>query len=99
MKAEGRPRSSVEESRREAANVAAAPSTIKPASASAAGSPAGARKRPMRAIIIGKRPLQGMNTLVRMAMRRSRGLSMMRQPTTAAAVQPSPCLLYTSRCV
>ncbi len=44
----------------------------------------------MSAIIIGKRPLQGIKALVRMAIMRSRGLSMMRQPTTPAALQPRP---------
>ena len=37
---------------------------------------------------MGKRPLQGIKLLVRMASRRSRGESMMRQPTTPAALQP-----------
>ena len=38
----------------------------------------------------GNRPLQGTKLLVRMAMSRSRGESMIRQPTTPAALQPKP---------
>ena len=45
----------------------------------------------IRLIMVGKRPLQGTKLLVRMAMSRSRGLSMMRQPVTPAALQPGPC--------
>ena len=41
-------------------------------------------------IRVGRRPLQGMKALVRMAASRSRGLSMMRQPMTPQALQPSP---------
>ena len=36
------------------------------------------------------RPLQGTNELVRTASSRSRGESMMRQPTTPAALHPNP---------
>ena len=38
----------------------------------------------------GKRPLQGTSELVRMAIRRSRGESMMRHPVTPAALHPRP---------
>ena len=44
----------------------------------------------MMAIRVGKRPLQGTKLLVMMAISRSLGLSMMRQPTTPAALQPKP---------
>ncbi len=44
----------------------------------------------MMAIRVGNRPLQGTKLLVSMAMSRSRGESMMRQPTTPAALQPKP---------
>ena len=39
---------------------------------------------------VGKRPLQGTKALVRMAMSRSRGLSMIRQPVTPQALHPNP---------
>ena len=42
------------------------------------------------AIKAGNRPLQGTRLLVRMASRRSRGESMMRHPTTPAALHPKP---------
>ena len=38
----------------------------------------------------GRRPLQGTKLLVRMAMSRSLGESMIRQPVTPAALQPKP---------
>ena len=44
----------------------------------------------MMEIRVGKRPLQGTKLLVMMAMSRSRGESMMRQPTIPAALQPKP---------
>lgn len=40
--------------------------------------------------IVGKRPLQGTKLLVRMAMRRSLGESMIRHPVTPAALHPNP---------
>jgi hypothetical protein len=42
----------------------------------------------IRAISVGRRPLQGMKALVRMAISRSRGLWMIRQPMTPQALQP-----------
>ena len=39
---------------------------------------------------VGKRPLQGTKALVRMAMSRSRGLWMIRQPMTPQALHPRP---------
>ena len=44
----------------------------------------------MMAIRVGNRPLQGTKLLVIVAMSRSLGESMMRQPTTPAALQPKP---------
>lgn len=44
----------------------------------------------MQAMIIGSRPLHGMRELVIIAIRLSRGESMMRQPVTPTALQPSP---------
>lgn len=42
-----------------------------------------------KAIKIGSRPLQGVKLLVKMAINRSRGESIMRQPVTPAALQPN----------
>ena len=42
------------------------------------------------AVRVGRRPLQGMKALVRMAMSRSRGLWMIRHPMTPQALHPSP---------
>lgn len=39
---------------------------------------------------VGKRPLHGTNAFVKIAIRRSLGESMIRQPTTPAALQPNP---------
>ena len=44
----------------------------------------------MIAIMVGKRPLQGTKAFVRIAMSRSLFESIIRQPTTPAALQPSP---------
>ena len=38
----------------------------------------------------GNRPLQGIKLLVKVAIKRSRGESMILHPTTPAALQPSP---------
>ena len=48
------------------------------------------KNREIRAMRVGKRPLQGMKALVRMAMSRSRGLWMIRQPMTPQALHPRP---------
>ena len=44
----------------------------------------------MMAMRVGNRPLQGTKLLVMVAIRRSLGESMIRQPTTPAALQPKP---------
>lgn len=44
----------------------------------------------IKAINVGKRPLQGTKELVRIAINRSRLESMIRHPTTPAALHPSP---------
>ncbi len=44
----------------------------------------------MIAIMVGKRPLHGTKLLVIIAMRRSLGESIIRQPTIPAALQPNP---------
>ena len=44
----------------------------------------------------GRRPLQGMKLLVSMAIRRSLGESMMRQPVIPAALQPNPMAMVSA---
>ncbi len=52
--------------------------------------PETARKSEIKAMSVGKRPLQGTKALVRMAINRSRLESMIRHPTTPAALHPNP---------
>ena len=47
-------------------------------------------KREITVIIDGKRPLHGTKLFVSIASRRSRGESIIRHPTTPAALHPSP---------
>jgi DDE superfamily endonuclease len=49
-----------------------------------------------RTISTSNRPLHGTNTLVRMAMSRSRGESMTRQAMTPAALQPKPIIIVSA---
>ena len=88
------PRSRVAESSRDMSRVAPTPSTSTPVSSRALTpplhGPAPAKNTPSRAMRVGKRPLQGTRLLVRAATSRSRGESMIRQPTTPAALQPKP---------
>ena len=44
----------------------------------------------INAINVGKRPLQGTNTLVKIAIKRSRGESIILQPVTPQALHPKP---------
>ena len=83
------------ESSRETPNVQKMPSRISPSSSAAEltvrQSPLPAAKnREMQVIMVGNLPLQGTKLLVRMAISRSRGESMMRHPVTPAALQPNP---------
>ena len=86
----------VRDSSQEARKVAAMPKRMTPVSRRAARAleekapAAPVKNRVMRVRITGKRPLQGTKLLVRMAMRRSLGESMIRQPVTPAALQPKP---------
>ena len=48
------------------------------------------------AMRVGNRPLQGTKLLVMMAMSRSRGESMIRQPTIPAALQPNPMAIVSA---
>ena len=52
--------------------------------------PVAAKNMEIRAIRVGNRPLQGTRLLVKIAIRRSLGESIMRQPVTPAALQPKP---------
>ena len=49
-------------------------------------------------IMVGKRPLQGTKLLVKIAINRSRGESMILQPITPQALQPNP-IQMVRRCV
>ena len=51
--------------------------------------PVTAKNRVIRVIRVGKRPLQGTRLLVKMAINRSLGESIMRHPVTPAALQPT----------
>ena len=94
MKEEGVPFRMVPDSSRERRKVMRTPRTRTPARAredraeDQAGVPA--KNIPMRRIRVGNRPLQGIRELVRMAMSRSRGESMIRAPETPTALQPRP---------
>ena len=96
VKEEGTPRSSVRESSFVIPKVAKIPSRIMPVSMSAERTERPAppavptKKMRIRLTRVGNRPLQGTKLLVRIASSRSRGESMMRQPTTPAALQPNP---------
>ena len=48
------------------------------------------------AIRVGKRPLQGTKLLVMVAIKRSRGESIIRQPTTPQALQPNPIAIVNA---
>ena len=50
----------------------------------------------MMAISVGNRPLQGTKLLVMMAIRRSLGESMIRHPTTPAALHPNPIAIVSA---
>ena len=63
-----------------------APSASAPESAAAHRSAPAKNRVSIRRCSVGKRPLQGTRALVSMAISRSRGLSMMRQPVTPAGV-------------
>ena len=92
-KADGLPRSTVILSSHVAPNVSPTLSTSAAVSSSALTSelpPAAAKNMVMSAMSAGNRPLHGMRLLVSTASSRSRSESMIRQPTTPAALQPRP---------
>ena len=102
MKEDGTPRKTVRESSRVTPKVTPTPSRISPVSISAERSdrPAPAavptKKMRIRLTSVGNRPLQGTKLLVRMASSRSLGESIMRQPTTPAALQPNPMQMVSA---
>ena len=92
----------VPDSSRDTQKVRKTPSRMTPVSSSADSTPrpipapVPTKNMVMIAIRVGKRPLQGTKLLVRMAISRSRGESMMRQPTTPAALQPKPMAMVSA---
>lgn len=92
---EGMPLSRVWDKSFDMRNVAAAPRRIAPRSSKAESTdenlfPAVTKNMVIMAIIVGKRPLHGTKLFVIMAIRRSRGESIMRHPVTPQALQPNP---------
>lgn len=88
---DGIPFRTVLDKRRDIRSVITIPSTITAVSMSAEMTdelPPKEKNIVIIAISVGKRPLQGTKQFVNMAMRRSRGESMMRQPVTPQALQP-----------
>ena len=102
MNEEGIPFRMVPESSREIRKVTATPNTITPTSMSAdTADCSGATTLPtknmvIRAIIVGSLPLHGAKLLVKIAIKRSRGESMIRQPMTPAALQPNPMQIVSA---
>ena len=96
MKEEASPLRSVSDKKRESQKVIITPRMITEVKMSAAcielQKPPAVPIKNMEiiAIKVGKRPLQGTRLLVRMAISRSLGESMIRHPTTPAALQPNP---------
>ena len=80
----------------EISNVAVIPTRMAPVSPTAEMTDPSNPDRPATKNIVitemraGKRPLQGTKLFVRMAMSRSLGESIIRHPTTPAALQPNP---------
>ena len=84
----------VADSKRDTISVIATPSTITAVKSSAdrreESAPAPTKNMVRMLIRIGNLPLQGTKQLVKMAIIRSRGESIIRQPTTPAALHPNP---------
>ena len=96
------PLSSVPESRRDTPKVTARLRQSRQTSKKADNAPArrllevGIKNMLSSRSNVGKRPLQGVKQLVRMAISRSRGESMIRHPTTPAALHPSPMHMHSA---
>ena len=95
MNEDGIPFNIVEESSFDISRVTIIPSSMKPVRTAPAasvrtGEAAGMKKIRIMAIRVGNLPLQGTKLLVSMAMRRSLGDSMIRQPVTPQALHPKP---------
>jgi hypothetical protein len=99
---EGAPASRVRDRIRAMKNVAATPTSeiaTRLRTAASRPKPGGAAaetKMLATRIRMGQRPLQGTRLFVRVAMSRSRGESMMRVATTAAALQPNPIAMVSA---
>ncbi|CCY17455.1 resolvase domain protein [Eubacterium sp. CAG:786] len=101
MKPEGSPRSIVAERNFDAAKVIVTPNSITAVTTAAETTeppnpPAPAKKTAVSVMMNGNFPLQGTNALVSIAMSRSRLLSIMRQPTIPAALQPKPIAIVSA---
>ena len=79
------------DSRRETSSVTHTESTSDASSPALAPSMASPERNAVKSVMSsGKRPLHGTRLFVSIAMSRSRGESMMRQPVTPQALQPRP---------
>lgn len=101
MKDDGTPFKSVSDNSLETANVINIPKSITAVSIIADRALSNTPALPMKnmviiVIIAGNLPLQGTKLLVSIAMSRSRGESMIRHPTTPAALHPNP--MHMKRC-
>jgi hypothetical protein len=105
MKADASPRRMVCDRPHDTISVTTTPKTTTPTTAAvpmreAANVPgvaaAPATNSEATAISVGKRPLHGTKTLVRMAISRSRGESITRQAMTPAALQPNPIIMVSA---
>ena len=99
-KALGTPRRTVTESSLVDANVSSKDRTKIPVKLTAENIVLRLQEKNMEDIAasIGNRPLHGVRQLVKMASKRSLGESMILQPTTPAALHPSP-MLQVSACL
>ena len=84
------PRKTVAERMRDTSSVKPTLAAMTPVSSSAPPAALPAKNTEHRKISSGNRPLHGAKLLVRMAISRSRGESMMRQPVTPQALHPKP---------
>ena len=90
MNEDALPRSKEFDNKREAKSVAATPATITAVRIRDEPSADAAKNMVIMLIIAGNLPLHGTRLFVIIAIRRSRGLSIIRQPVTPTAVQPNP---------
>ena len=105
MKEEGTPFKIVAERSREAKKVMATPKRITQVSKTASSRACNIRESEGKAVakkivstarIVGKRPLQGTKLLVRIAISRSLGESIILHPVTPTALQPKPMSMVSA---